>query len=419
MKTGTYVKNLKCILCNAEYEPSNVDYVCPLHGYDGRLDVIYDYEEIKKDWNRERLKTIKDSTIWRYAPLLPVNNDHLCSHLPVGWTPLYHAVRLGNKLGLANLYIKNDTLNPTSSLKDRASIIAVAKAIEQNRSVITAASSGNTAASLAGIAASVGLRSVLFVPKSTPKAKIAQMSIYGATVLLVDGPYDIAFELCLKASDEFGWYSRNSGYNPYLSEGKKTVILEILEQLEWETPERIFIPVGDGCILGGVGKGIKDLLALGWIEKAPQLMGVEAEGAAALYNTWKKGGEDIEPVKAHTLADSIAVGLPRDGIKALRAARETKGEFIKVSDKEIIGAERLLAEYAGIFAEPAASSSLAGLVYMIKNKRISSGEKVVILITGNGLKDIKSALMTVKKPLVVEPNFTSVVKAINNAGNII
>ncbi|MFC2061379.1 threonine synthase [Elusimicrobiota bacterium] len=416
MPAEEYIRSLKCILCGNEYSEDDAGYVCPDHGYDGRLDVVYDYERIKNEWDRESLAASNDNTIWRYRPLLPVGNDCARAGLPVGGTPLYHAARLGRELGLNNLYIKCDSSNPTASLKDRASIIGVIKAIENNMPVIAAASSGNAAASLAGVAASFGIKSVLFVPRTAPEEKVAQMCLYGAVVFLVNDTYDTAFDLCLRASEEFGWYSRNTGYNPYLSEGKKTVVLEVMEQLDWESPDRIFVPVGDGCILGGVGKGVRDLQAIGWITKIPKLTGVEASGAAALYNAWEKGDENIIEVKPDTIADSIAVGLPRDGIKALRAVRETNGEFIKVSDEEIIKAMKLLAEYSGIFAEPAAAASLAGLVQMVDNKSIDREEKVIILITGSGLKDVKSAIKAASLPIEVEPDFDSIKRAVGKAG---
>ena len=230
---------------------------------------------------------------------------------------------------------------------------------------------------------------------------------------MVEGNYDAAYDLCLKASDRFGWYSRNTGYNPYLSEGKKTVIFEVIEQLKWNIPSKVFVPVGDGCIVGSVGKGIRDLLSLGWIEKSPRIYGVQAEGAAPLYEAWKAGDENIKTIKPNTIADSISVGHPRDGIKALRSVRESKGEFIKVKDKNILKAMQLLAEYAGIFAEPAGASALAGVISMLKDNKIDSDETVVVLVTGNGLKDAKSAIMSSSNPISIKPDIKSVEKVIN------
>ncbi|MEE8163111.1 MAG: pyridoxal-phosphate dependent enzyme, partial [Anaerolineae bacterium] len=239
--------------------------------------------------------------------------------------------------------------------------MGVVKALELGRDVMTCASTGNAASSLAGLAASVGLTTYIFVPQTAPQAKVAQLLIFGANVIMVKGTYDQAFDLCLEASKEYGWYSRNTAYNPYLSEGKKTAALEICEQLRWEAPDRIFVSVGDGCIIGGLWKGLKDLCTLGFIGKMPKLMGVQAEGAAPLVRAWREGTEEIEPVVLNTLADSIAVGVPRDRIKALRAVRQTGGEYVAVSDEEILDAMRVLARGAAVFAEPAGAAGFAGL----------------------------------------------------------
>ena len=263
-----HVIGLKCTICGAEYSVDEVPYVCPKHGYDGIVDVMYDYERIKARFDRESLAKAQspdDYTIWRYKPLLPVEPDSPVPPLRVGWTPLYAAPRLAERLGLRHVWVKDDGVNPTASFKDRASAVAVVKAQEMGAEIITTASTGNAAAALAGLSASVGLPAVIFVPKTAPPAKIAQHLIYGARVMLVDGTYDDAFELTLKVAEEFDWYNRNTAYNPYMSEGKKTAAYEICEQLSWEAPDRIFVPVGDGCIIGGIHKGLKDLMALSLI----------------------------------------------------------------------------------------------------------------------------------------------------------
>ncbi len=347
------VSQLKCSLCGAVYAPDEVRYVCPKHGDVGLLDVLYDYEKIKSQLTPADISKSKDFSIWRYWDLLPIVDRSVVPQLRVGWTPLYNAERLGKELGLRSLWLKDDGLNPTGSLKDRASAVVVAKAKELGVEVITAASSGNAGAALAGLAASGHVPAVVFVPHTAPEAKVAQLLIYGARVFLVKGTYDQAFDLSLAASKEFGWYSRNTGYNPYTVEGKKTASLEICEQLAlakskipprtWSIPDRIFVAVGDGNIITGLWKGLRDLLALGWIEKMPKLMGVQAEGAAACYNAWKAGTETITPVDAHTISDSICVGLPRDGIRAVRAARETQGAYLTVTDDEVLEAMRKLA----------------------------------------------------------------------------
>jgi len=394
-----HVLGLKCVLCGEEYGAQEVPYVCPKHGYEGILDVQYDYELIGRRLTKEGLAQNPDHSIWRYKPLLPVDAESPLPPLQVGWTPLYRAKCLGEKLGLSNLYLKDEGRNPTASLKDRASAMGVVKAQELGKRIITCASTGNAASSLAGLAASVGMPNVIFVPESAPKAKVAQLLIFGAQVIMVKGSYDEAFDLCLEASHEFGWYSRNTAYNPYLSEGKKTAALEVCEQLSWQAPDMVFVSVGDGCIIGGLHKGFKDLLALGFIERLPKLVGVQAEGAAPLVRTWKSGV--FQPIVPHTIADSISVGVPRDRVKALRAVRESGGQYVAVSDEEILEAMRQLGREAAIFAEPAGAAGFAGLVKLADE--IDPQELIVVLVTGNGLKDVESAIKATKEPPKIEP----------------
>jgi threonine synthase len=380
------------------------------------VDVIYDYELIKKRLGKESLAQDCNYTIWRYKPLLPVGAASPVPPLQVGWTPLYRALRLGEQLGMQNLYVKDDGRNPTASFKDRASAVGVTKAMELGQNVVAAASTGNAASSLAGLSASVGIRNVIFVPETAPQAKVAQLLVFGAKVLAVRGNYDDAFDLCLDASKEYGWYNRNTAYNPYLSEGKKTAALEICEQLGWDAPDRIFVPVGDGCIIGGVGKGLRDLQALGFIDRMPKLVGVQAEGSAALYNAWAKGTEEVEPVQASTLADSISVNLPRDRLKALRAVRDTDGSYITVSDEEILEAMRLLGNWAGVFAEPAGSTPLAGLIKALREGMVGPQERVVVLVTGNGLKDVDSAMKATGQPYSVAPSLDDLRRVVSEIG---
>ncbi|NIS68985.1 MAG: threonine synthase, partial [Proteobacteria bacterium] len=364
-----HVTHLKCVRCGAEYSPVEVQYVCPKHGNEGILDVQYDYDMISKTLSREDFMTNDEASIWRYKPLLPVEPDSEVPSLQVGWTPLYHAPRLAEMLGLCRLWVKDDGRQPTASFKDRASALAIVKAREAGAGVITTASTGNAAAALAGLCANVGQPNVIFVPESAPEAKVAQMLVFGSTVLLVEGSYDDAFELCLEVAHEYGWYNRNTGYNPYMTEGKKTAIFEIYEQLKWQAPDCIFIPVGDGCIIGGLHKGLKDLQTLGWIEKMPRLIGVQAAGSAALYHAWKRDIDPaaIKPIKPVTVADSIAAGLPRDRFKAIRAVAETGGVFVTVTDEEILRAIPAMARGCGVFAEPAGAASFAGLVKAVRS----------------------------------------------------
>ncbi len=405
-----HVKSLRCLICGRTYAPDEVEYVCPHHGNEGILDVEYDYELIARRLNPDRLARDSDPTIWRYRPLLPVRPDSPVPPLTVGGTPLYRADRLAEALGLRHVWVKDDGRLPTASFKDRASAIAVVKGRERGAEVITTASTGNAAAALAGLCASVGQRNVIFVPQSAPPAKIAQLLVYGSTVLLVRGTYDDAFELCLKAAQAFGWYNRNTGYNPYMSEGKKTASFEICEQLGWDAPDRIFVPVGDGCIIGGIHKGLKDLLALGWIDRMPKLMGVQAAGSAALYDAWRSGTAalDMQPIAAYTVADSISAGLPRDRIKALAAVRETDGAYVRVTDEQILAAIPVLAQATGVFAEPAAAAAYAGLAQAVTDGLVEPDERIVVLCTGSGLKDVASARRSVGEPFVVDANLPAV-----------
>jgi threonine synthase len=405
-----HVTDLRCTICGETYGVDEIDYVCPKHGYDGIVDVRYDYDLISARISRQSLVEDDDLTIWRYKPLLPVEPDSPVPPLKVGWTPLYEAPRLAQRLGLRHVWVKDDGVNPTASLKDRASAVAVVKAQEAGAEVITTASTGNAAAALAGLAASVALPAVIFVPRSAPPAKIAQHLIYGARVMLVDGSYDDAFELTLEVAEEFGWYNRNTAYNPYMSEGKKTAAYEVAEQLRWDPPDRIFVPVGDGCIIGGIHKGFKDLLALGWIDRMPKVMGVQAEGSSPLVRAFEEGlpGWEMKPGPASTVADSISAGLPRDRNKALAACRETSGAFLSVSDQEILDAIPVIARNTGVFSEPAAAASYAGLVKAVERGMVDPDERVVLLLTGSGLKDIASAMKTVPEPPVVEPSLEAV-----------
>ncbi|NLF01966.1 MAG: pyridoxal-phosphate dependent enzyme [Anaerolineales bacterium] len=431
-----HVLGLKCIICGAEYGVQDVDYVCPKHGADGILDVVYDYARIDRRLTLRQLAADPTRSIWRYLPLLPVDPQvvHRLGALSppanplssVGWTPLYSAARLGAALGLRELWIKDDGRQPTASFKDRASAIAVVKAQEQSAPVITTASTGNAAAALAGLCAAVAQPNVIFVPRSAPQAKIAQLLAYGATVLLVEGSYDDAFELCLQAAPAFGWYNRNTAYNPYMSEGKKTAAYEICEQLTTveqpgaahhsmlRAPDRIFVPVGDGCIIGGLYKGLQDMLALGWIDRCPALMGVQAAGSSPLVDAWEQGraGPDMRPVEAHSVADSIVAGLPRDRIKALRAVRASGGAFVRVNDEEILSAIPALARGCGVFAEPAAAAAYAGLVKAVDAGLTASDECIVVLATGSGLKDVAAAMRAVGQPRIVAPNLEDVRRAL-------
>ena len=406
------VKNLRCLVCGREYNENEVMYTCPHCGNEGLLEVVYDYEKVKKEFDAFYLEHNTNYSMWRYLPLLPINNPTKIGPLNVGYTPLYEVKRIREDLGVSNLYIKDDGRNPSASLKDRASSVVAVKAQELGKNIITCASTGNAASSLACVTASLGLRSFIFVPKTAPKAKLTQLLVFGATVFAINGIYDQAFDLSIEATEEFGWYNRNTGFNPYTVEGKKTVALEIAEQLKFDVPDYVFVSVGDGNIISGVYKGFYDLYSLGMISKIPRLVAVQAEGCKPVVDAINGDGI-IRPVKPDTIADSISVGIPRSGLMAVKYVRESNGFGIAVSDSLIIDSIRYLGNKSGIFAEPAGVTSFAGYIKALNENRVSKDDKVVVIITGNGLKDIDSAMKSVGQPLFIEPNIESVKKVLN------
>ncbi len=404
---------LDCVVCGTSYPADFAGYVCPDHGDEGILDVQYDYDLIGSKLTRESLAENHNHTMWRYGPLLPIASGARIPPLTVGGTPMYHAPRLASTAGVGRVLVKDEGRQPTASLKDRASAMAVTKAMEVDAEVVTTASTGNAAAALAGMAASVGLDTVIFVPASAPEAKIAQLLAYGSTVVLVEGSYGDAFGLCMEAAAEHGWYNRNTGYNPYMTEGKKTAGLEILEDLGWQAPDAIFVSVGDGSIIGGVHKAVKDALGLGWIDTAPRIFGIQAAGSDYLVQAFESG-EDVltkQPIAAETVADSISADLPRDRVKAMAAVTETNGAFLRVTDDEILGAIPELAQRSGVFAEPAGAAPYAGLLAASKQGFVGDGDRVVLLATGSGLKDVASAMRAVAaagaEPIRIEPSLAA------------
>jgi threonine synthase len=402
----TKFSGYKCSVCGKEFIPDAVTYTCPDDG--GNLDIIYDYSFLASRIKPEDIFSSIDSSIWRYTALLPVddpgyNGTPLKS---VGWTPIYTPQSISEELGLEFLWIKDDGRNPTASFKDRASAIVVARAKEIDAEVVVTASTGNAGAALAGMAAAAAHNAVIFAPKTAPPAKIAQLLVFGAKVFLVDGNYDQAFDLSIQAAEAFGWYCRNTGYNPFTAEGKKTAAYEIWEQVitkqHLKKPLCVFVSVGDGNIISGLHKGFKDLLALGWLEEMPRIFGIQSLGSAAIANAFKSETEEIIPVQANTLADSISVDMPRDGLRALRAATQTNGSYITVSDEAILAAIARLGK-EGIFAEPAASTAFAGLQKAKESGLILSDDPVLVMSTGSGLKDVKAAQQAVQSAPIIEP----------------
>lgn len=421
-----------CSLCGAVYAPDEVTYTCPKDG--GNLDVRLDFAAIRESVQPDTLIASGEPGLWKYLPLLPVADPggHGTELRAAGGTPVFDLSRPAARLGLKYLWLKDESRNPSASFKDRASAVVIARAREINAPVVVTASTGNAGAALACMAAAAGQKAIIFAPRTAPQAKIAQLLIFGAQVLLVDGTYDEAFDLTIQAAQEFGWYCRNTGYNPFTAEGKKTAALEIWEwwrkitQMQTQdrrsnpaidsivqSPLNIFIPVGDGNIISGIHKGFKDLAALGWIEQIPHLFGVQAEGSAAIANAFKAGGETIVPVSAQTLADSISVDLPRDGVRAVRAVRETGGNYILVSDVEILSAIAELGR-EGIFAEPAGAAAYAGLVKAAGQGLVEPHDPVLVLNTGSGLKDVKAAMQAVTDAPIIEPKIDAVTSWLNN-----
>ena len=406
-----YVKSLICINCGKEYKAKADRYLCPDCGEKGLLDVQYNYQKIRKNWSKEKLKLKKELNIWRYSPLLPIEDKSPKPNLRIGWTPLYKSKDLAKKIGLNNIFIKDDGLNPTGSLKDRASAIAAVKAAEFNSNVVACSSTGNAASSLAGNIASIpgNMKAVIFVPERAPEGKVTQLLIYGAEVISVQGSYEEAFYLSEKAIDKWNWYNRNAAINPYLVEGKKTAVLEIAEQLNWNMPNWLVFSVGDGCTIAGAWKGLYDLKQIGFINKVPKLLGVQAEGCAPITEVFRTGN-DLKVTDEETLADSIAVGKPRNYKKAINGIKDSNGEMINVSDAEILDMMKILGRETGIFGEPAGVAGLAGLKKMIEKGEIAETETAVSVITGNGLKDVKNAVKAAGKPIEVGPDLAKLTK---------
>jgi threonine synthase len=401
---GIVVKyKLKCTACNKEYSPENIEYTCP--GCQGILRVDYDYEKLKSTLTKDVFAENPIKGHGRYIDLLPLEKHTSLPPLDIGPTPLDDVKRLRQHLSLNNLFIKNDTTLPTGSFKDRASSVLVAKAIELGKKIITTASTGNAATALAGMCASVGLKNKIFVPQTAPKAKLAQIAMFGGDLIPIKGTYDQAVSLCREATEKFGWYNRNTGYNPYTIEGKKTAALEIWEQLGYQIPDKLFIPTGDGVILSGTYKGFYDLKQIGLIDKIPAIIPVQAQGSAAIVRALLEDSEQVSPLNdVQTVADSIAVGAPACGDFALQIVRSTKGFGVMVSDDEIVAAIKELATFTGIFAEPAAATAYAGLKKAKQEGLVAKEESIVVLITGTGLKDVPTAMKAVSIPDAIEPN---------------
>ncbi|HKZ52982.1 MAG TPA: threonine synthase [Candidatus Acidoferrales bacterium] len=408
-----FVTGLKCVCCDRVFS-TRVPYTCPRCGITGILDVQYDYAAIRRRLTWKALAK-RALTHWRYGELIPVSARAVRPNLAVGWTPVVQSSALAKHLGIRTLYLKDDGRNPTGSFKDRASSVGVTLALEKRRKVIACASTGNAASSLAGMAASVSLRSAIFVPQQAPEPKVTQLLIFGATVFRVRGSYAAAYDLCQQACERWGWYNRNCAVNPYLVEGKKTCGLEICEQLGWQPPDWVVVSVGDGCTIAGTWKAFREMKTLGLIRRTPKMLGVQAEGAAPVTAAFRTGSV-LQPVEPKTLADSIAVGVPRNWKKAVNAVGESGGAMINVSDEEILEAMRFTGRLSGIFAEPAAAAAVAGLRRALADGVVPQSASALVVITGSGLKDIRSAVTAVSPPHEVLPDMDQLAALVKEHG---
>lgn len=398
------VVGYRCTICGKEFPFGPELMTCPSCGEKGILDILYDYDEIRKTLTKEKLKNCTDNSMWRYRDLMPVADDtDVSGFLRIGWTPLYESTSLRDELGIKKLYVKDDGLNPTASLKDRASGVAVAKAIELGYNTIACSSTGNAASSCAGSAARMGLKAVIFVPERAPEGKVAQLMIFGAKVVSVHGDYKATFDLSKAAIAKYGWYNRNAGINPVMTEGKKTVALEIAEQLNFKPTDWVACSVGDGCTIGGVYNGFYDLYKLGLIDRIPKILGVQSTGCCPFVDAANEG-RDLVPTEENTIADSIAVGVPRNPRKALRAVRDSKGAWIAVTDEQILDTMRVLGRHEGVFGEPAGVTATAGVREAVARGIIKPDETVTAISTGSGLKDVRNALKAAGKPKLCEPD---------------
>ena len=392
----------RCITCD-ELQAADFDgWLCPSCG--SNLDVVNDRDTI--------LMQVRQS---------PFDTERI--PLQIGHTPLYPAERLGQSIGLRNLYLKDDTINPSASSKDRASAFAVLRALDSGAETVAVASTGNAGSSLACVAAAAGIRAVVFVPESAPVAKLTQALTFGATVLAVRGSYDDAFELCLSASSEFGWFNRSTGINPFTREGKKICAWEIWASLDGRVPDRVVVPTGDGNLLSAMWKGWRELESVGLIDRVPKIDCAQSLGSAAISRTvhrirnsestnlrWSE--VDVETVNARTVADSISVDRPRDGLAAVRAIIESGGEAIAVPDADILAAIPEMASLSGVFPEPAAAAPWAAVKQLVSDGKIAADELVVCLVSGNGLKDVAAAQSAVGQPQLIDLSLDAVKAAV-------
>lgn len=412
MSPGKFI--FKCTDCGKEYAPWETMYLCPVCSRSnnvsdppkGVLKTVYDYHKIKAD--NSGFDELKKRG---FIDLLPIESVNSLPVLRVGNTPLYNSDTIKGMKMPFNVLLKDDSQNPTYSFKDRASALVSAYARENNLNTIVAASTGNAGSSLAGICASQKQKAIIMVPEKAPLAKLTQIIMYGATIIPVKGTYDEAFDLSIKATEEFGWYNRNTAFNPFTIEGKKTVSYELFEQLHNKVPDRIFVPVGDGVIISGVYKGFEDLFLAGITDKMPVIIAVQSDKSDNLVRNIASGKFSIVP--ATTIADSISVDIPRNFYMARKFIIQYHGEAMTVTDEEIINASAILSKHTGLFAEPAAATAYAGLLKYYNNGKIPEKTDNVVLLTGSGLKDLKSVSGIIKMPESIYPSISELKKILS------
>ena len=410
--TAATFKALKCKECGEEYElkASNVCEICF-----GPLEVTYDYSALRRTVTRETIQAGPHS-IWRYRPFLPVATDNPID-VGTGMTPLVRANRLARRLGLKKLFIKNDAVNmPTLSFKDRVVSVALTRARELGFSTVSCASTGNLANSTAAIAAHAGLDCCVFIPADLEAGKVLGTLIYSPTVMAVQGNYDQVNRLCSEVANTYGWGFVNINLRPYYSEGSKTLGYEVAEQLGWQLPDHIVAPLASGSLFTKIYKGFQEFIEVGLVEdKKVRFSGAQAEGCSPIAQAYREERDFVKPVKPNTIAKSIAIGNPADGIYALEVARKTNGSIESVNDAEIIDGIKLLAETEGIFTETAGGTTIAVLKKLVEAGKIDPDETTVVYITGNGLKTQEAVQGYIGEPLTIEAKLDSFERALERS----
>ncbi len=402
----------KCSSCYKEYNAQEIEsdfiYLCPSCGkteknkpLEGVLTIEYNFLDLRKKWDRESFLNLTPGRFWLYHDLWPLYIINLPENI-LKRLALPQDILLEYRLDGTDILFLDDTRNPTLSYKDRASSLVVLKALEMGINEISAASTGNAGSSLAGICSKLGLKSNIFVPSAIPDAKRVQIQSFGANLFIVEGSYDEAFDLCLEVSSKKKWYNRNTAYNPLTIEGKKSAAYDIFISLKGDIPDVIFIPVGDGVIISGVYKGFRELHELGWIDRVPKLIAVQSTASDALVRYLEDGRFEFK--SAYTLADSISAGAPRNLYMAAECVNKTGGKAVAVSDTKILAAQKIIAQKTGILPEPSSAASLAGYIKIREAGEIAEDEKVLLLITGNGLKDVSALHAWNEKPAARNPS---------------